>query len=86
MFNAAQIFQQLWSREGDTGDLWQDAWIIFTSPDHIIAEIGWTIIQDGVVIWLLYGILWKKVFLPKLRKEIHEEIDEEHNITHDDEK
>jgi hypothetical protein len=32
----------------------------------------------------LYGTVWKKMILPRLRKEIHKEIDEEHNISHDD--
>ena len=66
--------------------LWEEAWEIFTDPSHIIAELGWTIIQDVVIIWLLYGIVFKKIILPRLRKEIHKEIDEEHNISHDDEK
>ncbi len=65
-------------------NLWADAWSIFTNPGHIIAEVGWTIIQDVVIIWLLYGTVFKKIILPRLRKEIHEEIDEEHNISHDD--
>jgi hypothetical protein len=65
-------------------DLWGEAWAIFTDPSHIIAELGWTIIQDVLVIWLAYGLLFKKVILPRLRREIHKEIDEEHNIKHDD--
>jgi hypothetical protein len=63
--------------------LWEEAWSIFTDPSHIIAELGWTIIQDVVVIWLFYGIVFKKMILPRLRREIHKEIDEEHNIKHD---
>jgi hypothetical protein len=65
-------------------DLWGEAWSIFTDPSHIIAELGWTIIQDVVIIWLIYGTVFKKIILPRLRKEIHKEIDEEHNIKHDD--
>ena len=68
-----------------TTSVWADAWLIFTSPGHIIAEVSWTIIQDVVIIWLLYGTVFKKIILPRLRKEIHAEIDEEHNISHDDE-
>jgi hypothetical protein len=63
-------------------DLWGEAWAIFTDPSHIIAELGWTIIQDVLVIWLFYGIVFKKMILPRLRREIHKEIDEEHNIEH----
>jgi hypothetical protein len=66
--------------------LWSEAWSIFIDPSHVIAELGWTIIQDVVIIWLLYGIVFKKMILPKLRREIHKEIDAEHNISHDYEK
>ena len=55
------VIQLLFKSEGDSGSVWTDAWHIFTSPDHIIAEIGWTIIQDGIVLWLFYGIVWKRV-------------------------
>jgi len=71
---------------GTQNDLWGEAWLIFTDQSHIIAELGWTIIQDVVIIWLLYGTVFKKIILPRLRKEIHKEIDEEHNISHDNEK
>lgn len=72
------------SHDEEAHGLWEEAWAIFTDPSHIIAELGWTIIQDVLVIWLAYGILFKKVILPRLRHEIHKEIDEEHNIKHDD--
>ena len=60
--------------------VWQDAWNVFTDPGHIIAELSWTIIQDVILVWLLYGTVWKKVILPRL----HEKFDKEHLITHDD--
>jgi hypothetical protein len=60
--------------------VWEEAWSIFIDPAHIMAELGWTIIQDVVLIWLLYGTVWKKVILPRL----HAKFDKEHNITHHD--
>ena len=60
--------------------VWEEAWSIFTDPSHIMAELGWTVIQDVILIWLLYGTLWKKVILPRL----HEKFDKEHKITHHD--
>jgi hypothetical protein len=68
------------SHEGES--VWEHAWEIFTDPGHILAELGWTIIQDGLVVAVLYGIVFKKMILPKLRKDIHREIDEEHGIEH----
>jgi len=70
--------------ENTAGGLLPEAWSIFTDPSHILAELAWTLIQDVVLIWLLYGTVWKKMILPRLRREIHKEIDEEHNITHHD--
>lgn len=60
----------------------QHAWEIFTDPAHILAELGWTVIQDVLIIGLLYGIVFKRVILPRLRRDIHREIDKEHNIEH----
>ena len=67
----------------DHSDLgfWQETWSIFSDPAHILAELGWTIIQDVILVWLLYGTLWKKVILPRL----HEKFDREHAIEHHDE-
>ena len=67
---------------GDHGaqTFWEEAWQIFSDPAHILAELGWTIIQDVILVWLLYGTLWKKVILPRL----HEKFDKEHSITHHD--
>jgi hypothetical protein len=66
--------------EAANSSLWGEAWSIFTDPSHIIAELGWTIIQDVILVWLLYGTLWKKVILPRL----HEKFDKEHKIVHHD--
>ena len=66
--------------------VWQHAWEIFTDPSHILAELGWTIIQDVLIIGLLYGVVFKRVILPKLRKDIHKEIDAEHGIKHKEDK
>ena len=60
--------------------VFEEAWSIFTDPAHIMAELGWTVIQDVVLIWLLYGTLWKKVIFPRL----HDKFDKEHAIEHHD--
>jgi hypothetical protein len=62
--------------------VWEHAWEIFTDPAHVLAELGWTLLQDVLIIGVLYGLVFKKIILPKLRKDIHEEIDAEHGITH----
>lgn len=60
----------------------EEAFSIFSDPAHILAEVGWTLIQDVIIIWLFYGIVFKKIILPKLRRDIHTEIDEQHGINH----
>lgn len=57
-------------------------WEIALDPNHIIAELIWTVVFDGVFVWFLYNVIFKKYILPKLRKDIHAEIDEEHGIQH----
>jgi hypothetical protein len=60
-----------------------ESWLdIALDPDHIIAEMLWTAVFDGVIVAFLYGIIWKKIILPKVKRDIHEQIDKEHNITH----
>jgi uncharacterized membrane protein len=66
--------------------VWEHAWEIFTDPSHILAELGWTVIQDVLIIGVLYGVVFKKVILPRLRKDIHKEIDAEHGIEHKEDK
>jgi hypothetical protein len=53
-------------------------WAIATDPNHIVAEIIWNIVFDGLIIAVGYGILVKKLILPK----IHKYIDDKHDIKH----
>jgi p-aminobenzoyl-glutamate transporter AbgT len=64
--------------------LWEEAWEIFTDPAHILPEIAWHIIIELVIVTLIYGLLIKKVIIPKLRKDIHKDIDKEHGYKHDE--
>jgi hypothetical protein len=56
---------------------------IATDPAHIIAELIFTFTIDFLIIALLWGVVFKKVVLPRLTKKIHEEIDIEHGYNHD---
>jgi len=69
--------------EVETGNLWQDYLSVALDPAHILAELTFTIVFDGLVIALLWGVIWKQWLLPKLQKQIHHEFDEEHGIEHD---
>jgi len=60
-------------------DTW---WSIFTDPNHIVAELMWTVIQDVIIGWLLYRVVFKKFILPKITHKVHNEIDTAHGYNH----
>lgn len=53
-------------------------WTIASDPNHIFAELFWNIVFDGLIIALGYGIIIKKIILPK----IHKYIDDKHGVKH----
>lgn len=59
----------------------QEAWEIFTDPGHFLAEVGFTLIIDFVVLFLGYQLLVKRVVIPRLRKQIHRELDTELGVS-----
>lgn len=61
---------------------WDEVWGITFDPAHIIAEIIFTIVLDGLFVALVYNIVFKKMILPKLRRDIHKDIDEAHGEDH----
>jgi len=62
------------------GGFWEEFLAVALDPAHILAEIVFTIVFDGLFIALVWGVLFKKIILPRLRKQIHEDIDKEHGI------
>ena len=63
---------------------WQEFLELLVDPAHILFEVVFTLVFDVLIIAVGYNILIKKVIIPKLRKDIHREIDEEHGITHNE--
>ena len=63
-------------------DWWAEFLGLLADPAHILFEVVASLVIDVVVVAGLYGIIFKKFILPKLRKDIHREIDEEHGIEH----
>lgn len=59
-------------------------WSVTTDPNHIIAELIFNLIFDGLIITLGYGIIIKKIVMPHLRKNIHKYIDTKHNVEHEE--
>jgi len=63
---------------------WDDVISITFDPSHIVAEVFWQVVFDVVLVAFIYGIVFKKWILPKLRHQLHKEIDKEHGIEHHD--
>lgn len=53
---------------------------LLSSPAHWAFELVFSLLFDIIVISLIYGILIRKVIIPRLRKSLHDEIDKEHGI------
>ena len=62
--------------------VFEEAWAIFTDPGHFLAEIGFTLVIDFVVLFLGYQLLFKRVLVPRLSKQIHKQLDAEMGINH----
>lgn len=69
--------------EGESHGVLREAWEIITDPGHAIAEIFFNIL-DNLIIVPVTVYVYKKFREPKLRRQIHQEIDTEHGIDHDD--
>jgi len=63
---------------------WDELWSITFDPAHIVSEMIWQIVFDGLFVALLYGVVFKRLLLPRLRREIHKDLDAEHGIEHHD--
>ena len=70
------------AHEGES--FWDEFAAVAFDPAHILAEFLFTIVFDFLIITLIWGIIFKKFILPKMKKQIHDELDEEHGITRHD--
>lgn len=58
----------------------KESWLsIAMDPNHIIAELVWTLLFDVVIVAFLYGFVWKKLLFPKF----HIKFDIDHGLSHD---
>lgn len=57
---------------------------LLSSPAHWAFELLFSVLFDLIVISLVYGIIIKKIIIPRLKKSLHEEIDREHGISHEE--
>jgi len=65
--------------EGES--LWQETFELITDPAHAITEVFYSLLFDALIIPVTI-LIYRKLREPKLREEIHNEIDKEHGIEH----
>lgn len=53
---------------------------LLASPAHWAFELLFSVLFDLLIVSVVYGIIIKKVIIPRLKKTLHEEIDKEHGI------
>ena len=68
----------------ETLSFWDEVFSITFDTAHILADVFWQIVFDVVLVAFLYGVVFKRWLLPRLRKQIHHELDSEHGIEHHD--
>lgn len=63
--------------------LWQDYLATQFDPAHLLSELGFTLVFDGIL-----AVLWRRVLKPRLIRrtidEAHHEIDASHGMAHPD--
>lgn len=65
----------------ETENVWQETFNLITDPAHAMTEIFYSLLFDLLIIPVTIFI-YRKIREPNLRKEIHQEIDQEHGINH----
>lgn len=75
------IMAEVHSHDHSEQGILQEAWNLITDPAHAITEIFYSVMFDLLIIPVTI-LAYKKIREPKLRKEIHQEIDKEHGIEH----
>lgn len=59
--------------------LWQDYLATQFDPAHLLSELGFTLVFDG-----LLAVLWRRLLKPRLIRQAHREIDASHGMAHPD--
>jgi len=67
---------------GANKSFWQDFTSVLLDPAHILSELVFSVVFDVLVGYLIWGLLIRRVLIPRLRRDIHREVDEEQHIEH----
>lgn len=67
---------------GGEYDFWGEFLYLVTDPAHIAFEVFYTFVLDILIVFLIWGVIIKKWIIPKLRNDLHKQVDAEHGIVH----
>jgi len=65
---------------------WTQFLDLLTNPAHLAFELFFTVMFDGIFIALIWGVVIKRYVMPRLRKQIHADIDKEHGVQEHEQK
>jgi len=69
-----------------TGSFLEQYIELLGNPAHWAFELTVQFVIDLVILYFGYKVIFKKIILPKIRKDIHTEIDRDHDLTHEEQK
>lgn len=81
IFEATDIILAAHAHVHENEPVWQQAFELITEPAHAITEVFYSLLFDALIIPVTI-LIYRKLREPKLREEIHNEIDKEHGIDH----
>jgi hypothetical protein len=67
---------------GGDGGWFSEYLQLLQDPAHIAFEITISILFDLFIVYLGYQLFIKRVLIPRLRRDLHKELDAEHGVDH----
>jgi len=65
------------------GSFWDEFFHLASDPAHLLFELVFSLVFDVLIVSIIWGVVIKKVIIPKIKKDAHAQFDEEHGIQHD---
>jgi hypothetical protein len=68
----------------EAGSVWEEFLHIATDPAHLLFELLFSVVFDVIIVSLIWGVVIKKIIIPRIKKDVHAQFDEEHGFSHDE--
>lgn len=60
--------------------IWEEFWQLATDPAHLLFELAFSMMFDVLIVSVIWGVIIKKIIIPRVKRDVHKEIDEEHGV------